>query len=295
MAAVALAVLVLAGLLVCRPAASAAGTFSWTPWNADPRAVFQTVLTLGAFSFFLFFLIHYVRYFLGQTTWNVIGGWDARYFWNLKAVFLFRDPAQWKGMFAPPLYWSHPDYPLLVPGAAAWQWNFLGAETAAGPVLVDFVFFVSLCLLVLWYLTASASLWAGLLAAGFLLSVPAYHFWSTTQYADVPFCYFATAAGLLAVCARRSGAPGAFFLAGLLAALGAWTKNEGLFLAIWTALIALILLARPAAGMNRTACLAALICALALILPAPAAIKVFFAPGRNTWGADAPRPNSGKP
>ncbi|MFZ5801924.1 MAG: hypothetical protein ACOY3K_02270 [Candidatus Omnitrophota bacterium] len=188
-----------------------------------------TLLFLG----FLFLCWHYLEYFLGKISWNIFGGWDARYFWNLKAKFLFRDPALWRGMFSPILDWAHPDYPLFLPGSIAWGWNLLGEEFLIWPAVVDLVFFISLLLLLLWYAGSFHSWTTAWIAGSFLLSIPNYAFWSTTQYADIPLAFLFTAAALFASLGLRRNSPSLFWVAGLFAGLSAWMKNEGLFFIGW--------------------------------------------------------------
>ncbi|MDD5217240.1 MAG: hypothetical protein PHN49_09400 [Candidatus Omnitrophica bacterium] len=200
-------------------------------------------ITLAALLFVYLFL-HYTYYFIGKVVWNIYGGWDARYFWNLKAKFYFRVPAEWKGMFNPILDWAHPDYPLLLPGAVAWGWITAGKELLIWPPIVDYAFFCSLCFLVIWYLSAHVSWWNGLLAGCYLLTVHMFRFWSTTQYADIPLTFFFTSAAILLLLAIRSKDKHLFLFSGLLAGLSAWTKNEGLFFVLWLGLTGAAILLR---------------------------------------------------
>lgn len=210
---------------------------AWDPRGKPLAGSLGKGLTLATAVFYGFMAWHYGRYFTGRVVWNIWGGWDAQYFWNLKAKFLFRDPAQWTGMFSPILSWAHPDYPLLLPGTLAWGWHLAGKEFLLWAPAVDFVFFVSLSLFVVWYLGTAVSWISGFLAGGYLLSVPVYRFWSTTQYADIPLAYFFTTAAALLVLALRTREIKLFFFSGLLAGLSAWTKNEGLFYLGWLGLL----------------------------------------------------------
>ncbi len=164
-----------------------------------------------------------------MTVQDWFGGWDARYFWSLKAKFFFRDPAEWKSMFHPALAWSHTDYPLLIPGAWAWGWNTLKAETLAWPAIVDYVFVSSMVLLVLWYVGSFISVWGGMLAGAFLLNLPALQFWSTGHCADIPLSFYMSASALLLIMGLRIRRKESLLLCGFLAGLAAWTKNEGGF------------------------------------------------------------------
>ena len=60
-------------------------------------------------------------------------GWDAFAIWNLHARFLFRGGPHWRDAFTPLLPWSHPDYPLLLPGAIAHFWTYLGHDDPRVP------------------------------------------------------------------------------------------------------------------------------------------------------------------
>ena len=217
---------------------------TWDPRGKSLSGNLNKGFTLAAAAFYGFMAWHYGRYFTGRIVWNIWGGWDAQYFWNLKAKFLFRDPAQWTGMFSPILSWSHPDYPLLLPGTLAWGWHLAGHEFLLWAPAVDFVFFVSLNLFVVWYLGTAVSWISGFLTGGYLLSVPVYRFWSTTQYADIPLAYFFTTAAVLLLLALRTRALKLFFFAGLMAGLSAWTKNEGLFYLGWLGLLLTVALLR---------------------------------------------------
>ena len=219
----------------------------WKKTSLGPKLVFVFLLMLLAGS-----LAAFSQSFFTRSISDFYGGWDARYFWNLKAKFFFRAPSEWKGMFHSALCWSHPDYPLLVPGAVAWGWESLKAEAPAWPTLVGYVFSLSLVLLVIWYLSAFVSAASAVLSGAFLLCVPAFRLWSATQYADVPLAFFMTASSLSLVLAFRNQDRNLFLLSGLLAGLGAWTKNEGLSFLLLLGLCLVFLLWREKGKDART-------------------------------------------
>jgi len=173
---------------------------------------------------------------------NIFGGWDARFFWNVKAKFLFRSPEEWGNMFASDLNWAHPDYPLLIPASVAWGWFWSGKELQIWPPLVAFSFYLSLTFWITWFLTTTTRLMNGLLGGAFFMTIGAIAFWSVSQYADVPLAFFMTAAASLLLIASQTTAPSLFFLSGWLAGCAAWTKNEGVFFLVWFMLIAAALL-----------------------------------------------------
>lgn len=173
---------------------------------------------------------------------NIFGGWDAKFFWNVKAKFFFESPAEWKNMFSPLLSWTHPDYPLLLPGAIAWGWNWTGKEILIWPALVSFVFLTSLALFVFWYLSATTHLWSGLLGSAFFMTLGAYSFWGVSQYADVPLSFFITTSGVFLLLGFRYQSRALFLISGWFAGCALWTKNEGLFFAGWLVLASIIVL-----------------------------------------------------
>ena len=187
------------------------------------------LLSSASFLLFVVTLLAVIQFYSLTAPANVFGGWDTRFFWTLKAKFFFRSPADWQGMFSPKLFWSHPDYPLLLPGILAWGWHWLGQESLLWGPIVSLGFYLSCVFLVVWYLRTYVSSFAGWLAGSFLLVLEPYLFWSLQQYADVPLSFFMTACVLVLVTALRSEQNRLFFLSGLMGGLAAWTKNEGLF------------------------------------------------------------------
>jgi 4-amino-4-deoxy-L-arabinose transferase-like glycosyltransferase len=83
------------------------------------------------------------------------------------------------------------------------------------------------------------------IAAVVLLGSPAFNRIAAFQTADIPLSYFFLAAVVLFILAYHENSKGALLLAGLMSALAAWTKNEGLpFLVIVTLSTLLILVPR---------------------------------------------------
>jgi len=210
---------------------------TWRDLLTDPGKRTGILINLVFFGIFVFFLLNFLEYYLGNSVWNIHGGWDARYFWNLKAKFLYRDPSAWQNMFSPILHWSHPDYPLMLPGIYAWGWHLSGKEMLVWPMWVGLLYILSLCFLILWYLGSYVGWWSGFLAAAYLLSINMYRFWSTVQYADIPLAFYFTAAGIMLLLGARSRSIRFFLLSGLFAGFSIWTKDEGIFFTGWIALI----------------------------------------------------------
>ncbi|OGS24469.1 MAG: hypothetical protein A2297_07025 [Elusimicrobia bacterium RIFOXYB2_FULL_48_7] len=161
---------------------------------------------------------------------NPHGGWDAWAIWNMRARFLFRNTGVITDIFSPALWWSHVDYPLLIPGLVARNWSYFGRETTLAPFLISF-FFTFSCLGVLFL---SLEILRGrkyAMASGLVLLLSPYYFYSgTTQYADVPLSFFILSSFAVMLFHDMPGYKDNRLLAlsGLLASLAAWTKNEGL-------------------------------------------------------------------
>ena len=160
-------------------------------------------------------------------------GWDAFSIWNLHARFLFRSPSDLRMDLSPLIPWSHPDYPLLLPGAIAHFWTYLGHESQAVPAVLGLLFAFSTAGVLLSSLAILRGSTIAMLGGLALLTTPFFIEHGTSQYADVPLSFFILAA-LASLNLRSigsghgSGGRGLLLLAGLGAGFAAWTKNEGL-------------------------------------------------------------------
>jgi len=174
------------------------------------------------------------------------GEWDAWSIWNLRARFLVRSPNM-QVPFVALLDWAHPDYPLMVSASIAMLWTAAGNESQSIAAAVQTLFLISAVAVpftVLRHLRggAIAAIGAiGIIGGSTLVRMTA------AMYADVPMAAMISCAGAMAVLALELEPPsrGPAMLAGLLAALGAWTKNEGLlFFGVLAASIALVAASR---------------------------------------------------
>ena len=171
------------------------------------------------------------------------GQWDAWAIWNQKARFLVRGGDQWTALIEIP--WSNPSHPILVSASVARLWSYAGAELTLVPALLSAAFGAAVVAAVIGALGAGRR--RAWLAGAVLVSTWTYTHLMAAQTADLPVGLFMLAALILLagdraswrdpVAARRS-----LLLAGALAGLAAWTKNEGLvFIAVtlpWLAWIA---------------------------------------------------------
>jgi len=207
------------------------------------------------------------------------GEWDAWSIWNLRARFLFRAGEFWKDAFSSQIAWSHPDYPLLVPAIVAMCWTLAGAETTVAPGIVAFIFTFAAAGTLIATVGILRGKMQSYLAGILLLGSTSFIVIGADQYADVPLSFFIL--GSLAVLCLEDRNPGDLrlsMLAGLIAGLAAWTKNEGLlFVAalVVARLVALFFYAdRSAMGRRVGGIVAGLISPLAVV----AFFKLRFAP-----------------
>jgi hypothetical protein len=182
-------------------------------------------------------------------------GWDAFSIWNLHARFLFRGGAAWRDGFTSIIPWSHPDYPLLLPGAIAHFWLHLGHESQGVPAIIGLVFTFGTAGLLFSSLGIVRGCRSALLGTMALLSTPFFVEQGTSEYADVPLSFFYLAAiSLLSVNDHFSAAsPTArskslIALAGSAAGFAAWTKNEGLLFLLAFAIAQIVTAARSKAA-----------------------------------------------
>jgi hypothetical protein len=170
--------------------------------------------------------------FAANTLASPHGEWDAWAIWNLRARWLFRAGAAWRGAFGE--HAIHGDYPLLLPGAVARLWVYDGADTTLVPAALAAIYALALVLLLYGALAAIRGRTQGLLGALGLLGMPLFLTNAAWQYADIPLAYYLLAA--LALLAVRDHDPAcgptALAWAGVAAGLAAWTKNEGLLVVL---------------------------------------------------------------
>jgi len=200
-----------------------AETSRWLPASAVAAAALATV----------FFLEHTLRY--------PDGGWDAWAIWNLRARFLARAGDGFRAAFSPELlFWTHPDYPLLLPGILAQAFLLAGEEPLWIPAAIAYAFAALTVVLLGAAVRELRGPGWGALAALALLATPCFVGFAANQQSDVPVGAFLLAAGALSAMAVETGRPRLLALAGAAASLAAWTKNEGLvyLLALAIALLA---------------------------------------------------------
>lgn len=157
--------------------------------------------------------------FLSCLSANPHGGWDAWAIWNLHAKFIaFGGVEHWRDYAQ--LWWTHPDYPLFLPGLVAVGWKVFGYSIWVPVAIAGLFTFGTVALLVV-----TIKGWQGYAAALVLLSCHLFIACGASEYADEPLGFFLLAT---VAAARRDK----WLLAGIYAGLCVATKQEGLIVGI---------------------------------------------------------------
>ena len=244
-------------------------------------------MTVISLCLFIYSLIIFINMSLRAIVPIIHGGWDARFIWHVKAKFLFRDVLLWKNLYSPLISWTHPDYPLLLPGAIAWGWNWLGQELFAWPGALSMTFLACMVIALLWHFSAIGALWAGLMAACVLINNHYLLFWTYEQYADIPLALFILLATVFALQTLRHKSFHAAALTGLFCGYSLWTKLEGLFFTTFMFSLLLVYLWRDS-SIDKKMKIKYLLCFIAAAaIPVAAFLfqKLLFAPSGDYWGS----------
>jgi len=245
-------------------------TFGWADGPSVPAYFNAIFLAAGVVAVIIFVV---------QTVFKPHGDWDAWSIWNLRARFLFRGGASWTHAFSSRLAWSHPDYPLLIPGAVALLWTLAGGESPLAPITVAFLFTLATAALLvsaLGILRGRALAWmAGIVLFGTVAFVES----GAIQYADVPLSFYILGTlVLLSFQDHDPENPRFSIAAGFMAGFAAWTRNEGLLFVVAVLAARAISILRFGNPSKLVRQMAALIAGLALPLAVVGFFKLRFAP-----------------
>ena len=213
-----------------------------TGWNQETGSEFNIylrVLSICALIIFVCFVIA----FLLRSAINPHGWEDAWGMWNLKARFLFRGGDSWRNTFSNALFWTSRDYPLLVPISIVRIWSYLKNDAAIAQILVAGLFTFSTVALLVSSLSVIRGKSTGLLAG--LVLVGSRYFLKTGAYqiADVPLGFYILSTIVLFSLKERSDSQSrCLILAGAMAGLAGWTKNEGVLFLIVVFIVRMIVI-----------------------------------------------------
>jgi hypothetical protein len=201
------------------------------------------------------------------------GAWSI---WNLRARFLFRAGAFWRDAFSNDLSWSHPDYPLLLPGLIALCWTLAGQDSTSAPIAIAFLFTLGTAGVLTGVLGVLRGKTQALVGGTLLLGTASFIALSASLYSDVPLSFYILAT-LALLCLQDRHPEDLRFsaLAGLMAGFAAWCRNEGMIFLV------AVIVARVVASLrfrDRTGSTALAPQMLRLIagLLAPLAVVIFF-------------------
>jgi hypothetical protein len=180
------------------------------------------------------------------------GEWDAVAFWALRARLFHTAHGDLATVFSTEMPGSHPDYPLMLPGAIAWGGMAFGDASSLASALPALVFGAIAVVGLFAAAAGRRGVVPACLATTALLAAPHFARQLSWRYADVQVAALLLLAcgWLVAAHERPEGARGSLALAGLCASLGAWSKNDG---AAHLVALALVAGAMPPPGLSRRA------------------------------------------
>lgn len=154
------------------------------------------------------------------------GLWDAWSIWNLHAKYL-ADSKHWKQLFLNDTY-CHPDYPMLLPSVIAFFSKLSGHFSLLVPYALHFLITLSIPTLIFIETYKKNVLIAGLVFI--LFSVNEFYLMEgTSQLADTLLAFFFLCA---IVCIQYKEQTKMVILSAFFAGCCAWTKNEGIIIAV---------------------------------------------------------------
>lgn len=184
----------------------------------------QTLLWAGLVTIAVFFCIASFLFSALPTPHGVQDAWGI---WNVSARFIYGAGERWLQII-PQNAWFHSDYPLLVSLNIAEVWSVIGVDITRVPMLFALIYLLGLIGLLASALAVAKDNQQGAFGAILLASMPVLASLASNQYADVPLSYFFLATAALLYIYSISNEKRLLILAGLLAGLSGWTKNEGL-------------------------------------------------------------------
>lgn len=182
----------------------------------------------------LLLLYRFSSDFLAQS--NIWGNWDAWAIWSLHAKFLLHE-AQFNSLFSESIAWTHPDYPLMLPGLIAFYWNLLGNISPIVPLLIAYG--TSLSLLLICFSSLLQNKWPILsfVVLYILIKETLLLPFGSFQYADTLLALFILLSFVCYQFSKEYEAKLLPFLTGFFAASCGWIKNEGLLFFLIFALL----------------------------------------------------------
>ncbi len=163
-------------------------------------------------------------------------GWDGLFNFEIKARLAFENIPTGRlpvGYFSDTSRtWTHPRYPLLVPFAELWIYEWLGRVDQAAIKVVFPLFYFSLIGILCGAVRRMTNLRVALLACVAVGALPpmTVQAGATSGYADLPLAASMLGAVSFTLLALSTANPEALGLAAMLSTSAVWTKAEGLLL-----------------------------------------------------------------
>jgi len=158
------------------------------------------------------------------------GDWDAWMIFNRSARFIYRGLETWRDAFSKDLFvMFHADYPPLLALNTASRWDILNKETTYVPMFLCFLFFLAALGLCFSALASFRSVGQGALGLILLGGTEFFLGEGGRQTADLPLAFYILASVIFLFFHYREKRAVFIMLAAVMAALAAWTKNEGIF------------------------------------------------------------------
>ena len=205
----------------------------------------------------LYSVLIFLKYFIN----NPMGSWDGFRIWNIKAEFLALNSPLWQNMFSLPHFMSHNDYPLLLPSLTARLWNYTGAHNFAVNATIGLFFTFGLVYLLFqaieyfkrdifilsnkskltninarnnheWLLYKPTIDNVAIAVTSVFMILDVFIVNGAHQCADVPLAFMFLSAVVCLFMYFKKEKISYIVLGIIFAALGAWTKNEGMMFCV---------------------------------------------------------------
>ncbi|MBI5839728.1 MAG: hypothetical protein HZB19_06470 [Chloroflexi bacterium] len=173
--------------------------------------------------------------FFSTTLLRPHGREDAWSNWNLVARFVYYSDDLTNALDYIAIS-SFPGYPFMLGLDVANGWTFVNTVTTRVPILAAGLFAFSIPGILFFGLFKTRGIQSASIAAILVLG-PWLAQFAAGLYSDVPMAAFYLGAGVLISLYLQTGTPGLAALAGLIAGLPSWAKNDGIPFAIITAII----------------------------------------------------------
>ena len=163
------------------------------------------------------------------------GGWDAWCIWNLHAKFIVSGN-DWQNMFHRVLEWTHPDYPLMLPGIDAMGTKIVGDNLLIVPYTITLLF--TLCTAGFVYTEiASKHLVAGIAVMAAFVFNDVFITEGALECADILVAFFYLATIVTLHHYQLSKKPVFIALSSFFIICALWSKNEAAICAIVVLLV----------------------------------------------------------